>query len=75
MTSDPVPAELSRRREIVGGYPVVVSSYRCGSNYYATAEINLLGAGGRVAAAEGSTREAAQAEVLAEARLLIEKKA
>ncbi len=70
-----VPAELSRRSETVGGYPVAVSSYRLGSTYYAKAEIDLLGAGGRIAAAEGSTREAAEAEVLAEARRLIEKKA
>ncbi len=74
MTSELDPAELSRRRETVGGSLVVISSYRVGSTYYATAEIEL-GASGRVAVAEGSTREAAEAEVLAEARLLIEKKA
>ena len=74
MAPELVPAELSRRREIVGGYPVAVSSYRLGSTYYAKAEIDLLGAGGRIAAAEDSTREGAEAKVLAEARRLIEKK-
>ncbi len=74
MTCDLDPEELSRRSETVGGSLVLISSYRVGSTYYATAEIDF-GVGGRVAVAEGSTREAAEAEVLAEARLLIEKKA
>jgi len=69
-----IPAELSRRTETVGGYPVAVSSYRLGNTYHAQAEIALVGAGARVASAEDVTREAAEAKVLAEARRLIEKK-
>jgi len=41
---------------------------------YAKAEIDLPGAGARLAAAEDITREAAEDKVLVEARRLIEKK-
>jgi hypothetical protein len=69
-----VPADLFRHTETVGGYPIAISSYRLANTYYAKAEIALAGAGGRIAAAEDVTREAAEAKVLAEARRLIEKK-
>jgi len=69
-----VATELSRRTETVGGYPIVISSYQLGGTYHAKAEIALVGAGARIAAAEDATREAAEAKVLAEARRLIEKK-
>ncbi len=74
MSPELIPEEQSRRIETVGGYPVAISSYRLCGTYYAKAEIDVVGAGGRIAAAEGGTREAAEAEVLGEARRLIEKK-
>lgn len=74
MTNQLIPEDLSRRIETVGGYPIAISSYRLGTTYYAKAEIDLPGAGARIAAAEDTTREAAEGKVLAEARRLIEKK-
>lgn len=69
-----IPGDNSRRTETVAGYPVAITSYRLGSTYYAKAEIDLPGAGARLAAAEDTTREAAEDKVLAVARRLIEKK-
>ena len=74
MSPELIPEDHSRRVETIGGYPVAISSYRLGGTYYAKAEIDVVGAGGRIAAAEDTTREAAEAKVLAEALRLIEKK-
>ena len=74
MTPELIPEEYSRRTETVGTYPIAITSYRLGPTYYAKAEIDLPGAGARLAAAEGTSREAAEDKVLAEARRLIEKK-
>jgi hypothetical protein len=74
MNPEFVPEDSSRHVETIAGYPVAISSYRLGATYYAKAEIDVVGAGGRIAAAEDPTREAAEAKVLAEARRLIEKK-
>ena len=74
MSLELIPEDHSRRVETIGGYPVAISSYRLGGTYYAKAEIHVVGAGGRIAAAEDTTREAAEAKVLAEALRLIEKK-
>ena len=74
MSSELIPEDQSQQIETVGGYPIRISSYRLGAIYYAKAEIHIIGAGARIAAAEDTTREAAEAKVLAEARRLIEKK-
>lgn len=74
MSPELIPEDNSRHTETVAGYPVAISSYRLGSTYYAKAEIDLPGAGARLAAAEDITREAAEDRVLAEARRLIEKR-
>ena len=74
MSPELMPEDNSRRTETVAGYPIAITSYRLGSTYYAKAEIDLPGAGARLAAAEGTTRQAAEDKVLAEARRLIEKK-
>ena len=74
MSPEWIPEDHSRRVETVAGYAVVITSYRLGSTYYAKAEIDLPGAGARLAAAEDLTREAAEDSVLAAARRLIEKK-
>lgn len=74
MGSELIPEEQSHRIETVGGYPVAISSYRLGGTYYAKAEIHVIGTGGRIATAEDTTREAAEARALGEARRLIEKK-
>ena len=74
MPTEMVPEEYSKRTEMIGGYPVTITSYRLGVTYYAKAEIALLGAGARIAAAEESMQAAAEEKVLAEARRLIEKK-
>ena len=67
-----VPEEYSRRTEKVRGYSVAIISYRLGSTYYAQAEIDLPGAGARLARAQDRSREAAEATVWAEARRRIE---
>ena len=74
MPTELVPEEYSQRTETIGEYPVAITSYRLGTTYYAKAEIALIGAGARIAAAEGSTRAGAEEKVLAEARRLVEKK-
>lgn len=74
MAKELIPEEHSRRIETVGGYPIAITSYRLGGVYWAKAEIDIVGAGARLAAAEDVTREAAEAKVLVEARRLIEKK-
>ena len=74
MSPELIPEDNSRRTESVAGFPVAITTYRLGSTYYAKAEIDLPGAGARLAAAEANTRAAAEDKVLAEARRLIEKK-
>ena len=74
MSPELIPEDNSRRTETVAGFPVAITTYRLDSTYYAKAEIDLPGAGARLAAAEDITREAAEDKVLAEARRLIKKK-
>lgn len=74
MPTEMVPEEYGKRTETIAGYPVAITSYRLGTTYYAKAEIALVGAGARIAAAEATTRAAAEEKVLAEARSLIEKR-
>lgn len=74
MSPEVIPEDYSRRTETVGGYPVAITSYRLGSTYYAKAEIDLPGAGARLATAKNASREAAEKQVLDTARRLIEKK-
>ncbi len=66
--------EYQQRKESVGGYTVAIRSYRMGGAYYALAEIDLPGAGARLATAKNADRHAAEEQVLAEARRLIEKR-
>lgn len=73
MAAEFVPEDYSRRTETVGGYTVAITCYRLGSVYYAKAEIDIPGAGARIASVEENAREAAEQKVLAEARRLIEK--
>ncbi len=74
MPNELVPEEYSKRTEMIGGYPVAITSYRLGTTYHAKAEIALPGAGARIAAAEESTRAGAEEKALAWARRQIEKK-
>jgi len=74
MATQIMAEDQSRRVETIGGNPIAVSSYRLGSTYYAKAEIDVPGAGARIAQAEDSTREAAESKVLADVRRIIEKK-
>ncbi|MFQ5926044.1 MAG: hypothetical protein ACE5MH_01270 [Terriglobia bacterium] len=74
MVPELIPEDSSQRTESIGGYPIAITSYRLGSTYYAKAEIHLPGAGARIAAAEDTTREAAEGKVLAKVRRLLEKK-
>ncbi len=69
-----IAEDHSRRREQVGGYTVAITSYRLGDVYHAKAEIDIPGAGARLAAAQDKDRAAAEEKVLAEARRLIEKR-
>lgn len=74
MAAEWIPEDQSRCTEAVGGYPIVITSYRLGNTYYAQAEIHLPGAGARIAAAENAAREAAENKVLAKVRRLIREK-
>ncbi len=58
------PQEYSRRVEEIGGQPIAVTSYKLGSEFYAKAEIALMGAGARIAEATGATREEAEDKLL-----------
>ncbi|MFQ5776665.1 MAG: hypothetical protein ACE5IP_01510 [Terriglobia bacterium] len=73
MAAEFVPEDYSRRTEIVGGYNVAITCYRLGKVYHAKAEIQIPGAGARIAAVKDSDRDTAEQKVLAEARRLIEK--
>ncbi len=73
MSAESKPEEYSKRSEKVGGYNVAITSYRIGQTFYAKAEIDLPGAGARIAQAQESTRDAAEQKALADARRLIEK--
>lgn len=74
MAAEFVPEDYSRRTEAVGGYTVAITSYRLGSVYHAKAEIDIPGAGARLARAEDAAQAAAEEKVLAKARRLIEKR-
>ena len=75
MAKELVPEDTARRTVTVGGYPILVTSYHLGETYYAKAEIQIPGAGARIASATEISRELAEEKVLGEARRLIEKKA
>jgi len=74
MPAESTAEEYAKRSESVGGYKVAITSYRIGQTFYAKAEIDLPGAGARIAQAQESTRDAAEQKALADARRLIEKK-
>ena len=74
MPTEVIPEEYSERLEMIAGYPVAITSYRLGTVYYARAAIALLGMGGRIAAADGDTREEVMEKIRAEARQRIERK-
>ncbi len=52
-----------RRSETIAGYSIAFTSYKIGAIYYAKAEIDMPGAGGRIAHASGATREEAEAQL------------
>ncbi len=58
------PTEYSRRVEEIGGQPIAITTYRLGDEFYAKAEIALMGAGAKIAEATEATREGAEAKLL-----------
>ncbi|MCS6861313.1 MAG: hypothetical protein NZT92_13435 [Abditibacteriales bacterium] len=62
------PQDYSRRVEEIGGQPVAITSYKLENEYYAKAEIALMGAGARIAEATAPTREDAEAKLLRRVR-------
>lgn len=74
MSAELIAEEQVRRVEKVAGSPIAIRSYRLGSTYYAKAEIDVPGAGARIAQAQGASRQEAEGKVLAEVRRALEKK-
>jgi hypothetical protein len=72
MASTLTPEDYLKRTELVGQYPVEITSYRLGGVFYAKAEIKIPGAGARLAWAQEPTEQAAMEKVLAEARRLLQ---
>ncbi len=66
MTARRVEQYQSRRQELAG-WPVGIVSYRLGDRFIC--EVDNVSPGGRIARAEGATREQAEAAALADAEL------
>ena len=65
------PEDLSSRVEQINGRPIRISSYKLGETYHCKAEIDLPGAGARIAEASDPSREAAESTVLAQVHELV----
>lgn len=57
--------EFSERRDELAGWPVNVVSYRIGDRFYCT--VDNVDPGARIARADGSSREAAEAAAIEKA--------
>jgi hypothetical protein len=62
------PQDYSRRVEEIGGQPIAITSYKLENEFYAKAEIALMGAGARIAEATGATREDAEAKLTSQVK-------
>ena len=60
------PEEMTSRVEQINGRPIRISSYKLGRTYHCKAEIDLPGAGARIAEASNPSRETAVSRVLAQ---------
>lgn len=65
--------EYSRRNENVAGHNIAISTYKIGDTYHAKAEIDVPGAGARIAQVSGPSKEQVEAEVLEQVRRLLKK--
>ena len=59
------PEDYSRRQQEVAGWPCTIETYKLGDIYHCT--IANVDPGARIARADGSTREAAEAQALEKA--------
>ena len=60
------PEEYSLRRQELAGWAITIETYKLGPVYYCT--ISNVDPGARIARAEGSTREEAEARALEKAQ-------
>ncbi len=60
------PEEMTSRVEQINGRPIRISSYKLGRTHHCKAEIDLPGAGARIAEASDPSRETAESKVLAQ---------
>jgi hypothetical protein len=61
----------SRHNQTIAGKNIAIESYKLGDTYYAKAEIDILGAGARIADASGPSKEAAESEVIKKVRAML----
>lgn len=57
------PENYVRRTETIGGRNIAFISYKLGDHYLCKAEIDIPGAGARLASAEGPDRDAIEKQV------------
>jgi hypothetical protein len=60
----------SRRRETIEGKNVAIESYKIGDIYHAKAEIDVLGAGARIASASAKDQARAEWTVIEKVRTM-----
>tara|TARA_B100000749_G_C18188497_1_gene366883 strand:+ start:186 stop:410 length:225 start_codon:yes stop_codon:yes gene_type:complete len=69
--SDMTPEEYKKINETINGRNIAFISYKLGDSYHCKAEIDIPGAGARLASAQGADREAVENEVREEVQQLV----
>jgi hypothetical protein len=62
--------DYSRRNETIGGNNIAIETYKVGDLYHSKAEIDVVGAGARIASASDTDRGRAEAKVIEEVRTM-----
>ena len=65
------PEEMTSRVEQINNRPIRISSYKLGETYHCKAEIDLPGAGARIAEASDPSQETAECRVLSQVQRLV----
>ncbi|HEY6333822.1 MAG TPA: hypothetical protein VI756_31185 [Blastocatellia bacterium] len=60
----------SRRNETIEGKNIAIESYKLGDVYHVKAEIDVLGAGARIASASGKDQARAESTVIEKVRVM-----
>jgi hypothetical protein len=66
--------DYSRRNEEIEGKNIAIETYKLGDTYHAKAEIDVLGAGARIATAADPDKKRAEEKVIEEVRSMFRNK-